>query len=157
MIKYILPLLVLFVILYSYNKTNIYESFIEGVKESFVLFKDIFPTLLAMTVAVNIFINSNFLSLFFKGANLVTMIILRPLSGNASFSVLNDIYKVFGVDHFISFFSSLIQATSDTTFYVLTLYFGVIKIKKIRYAPIVCLLADFSSILIAYIVAKLFF
>lgn len=157
MTKMILPLIVLFVLIYSYNKTNIYESFIEGVKESFGLMKDIFPTILAMIFAVNIFTKSNILDIFSKNAHIITMIILRPLSGNAAFASLNNIYKIFGVDHFYSFFASLIQATSDTTFYVLTLYFGIIKIKKIRYAPIVCLLADFTSILIAYFVARLFY
>ena len=119
--------------------------------------KDIFPTILAMIFAINIFTNSNILSMFSKSANIITMIILRPLSGNAAFGTLNNIYKTFGVDHFLSFFASLIQATSDTTFYVLTLYFGIVKIKKIRYAPIVCLLADSVSIIIAYFVAKIFF
>lgn len=157
MTRLILPLIVLFVLIYSYNKTNIYESFIEGVKESFSLMKDIFPTILAMIFATNIFTNSNILSMFSKSANIITMIILRPLSGNAAFGTLNNIYKTFGVDHFLSFFASLIQATSDTTFYVLTLYFGIVKIKKIRYAPIVCLLADSVSIIIAYFVAKIFF
>ena len=85
MTRLILPLIVLFVLVYSYNKTNIYESFIEGVKESFGLMKDIFPTILAMIFAVNIFTNSNILSIFSKNANIITMIILRPLSGNAAF------------------------------------------------------------------------
>lgn len=157
MSKIILPLLVLFILIYSYKKINIYETFIEGVKESFSMILEIFPSVLAMIFADNIFTNSNILSALSKNAEIITMIILRPLSGNAALSTLNNIYKIYGPDHFLSFFSSLIQATSDTTFYVLSLYLGVINIKKTRYAPIVCLLADFISIIIAFFVAKLFF
>lgn len=156
MTKMILPLFVLFILVYSYKKINIYEAFIEGVKESFPMILDIFPSLLGMLLAVNIFTNSKILDIFSQNANIITMIILRPISGNAALSTLNTIYKTFGPDHFITFFSSLIEATSDTTFYVLTLYFGIINIKKTRYAQTVCLLADFISILIAFIIAKIF-
>lgn len=157
MSKFILPLLVLIILIYSYKKINIYEAFIEGVKESFSMILEIFPSLLGMIFAVNIFTNSGILSALTKNSEIITMIILRPLSGNAALSTLNNIFKIFGPDKFISFFASLIQATSDTTFYVLSLYFGVVKIKKTRYASIVCLLADFISIIIAFLIAKLFF
>ena len=126
MTRIILPLFVLLILIYSYKKTNIYEDFIEGVKESFSMILEIFPSLLAMLFAVNIFTNSKILEIFSKNASIITMIILRPLSGNAALSTLISIYKTFGPDHFLSFFASLIEATSDTTFYVLTLYFGII-------------------------------
>ena len=157
MTKIILPLIVLLILIYSYKKTNIYEAFIEGVKESFPMILEIFPSILAMLFAVNIFNNSNILKIISQNSEIITMIILRPLSGNAALSTLNNIYKTFGPDSFLSFFASLLQATSDTTFYVLTLYFGTIKIKKIRYAPIVCLIADSLSVLIAYLIATIFF
>ena len=118
---------------------------------------EIFPSLLAMLFAVSIFTNSKILEIFSKNASIITMIILRPLSGNAALSTLISIYKTFGPDHFLSSFASLIEATSDTTFYVLTLYFGIIKIKKTRYAPIVCIIADSISIIIAYIIASIFY
>lgn len=157
MTRIILPLFVLLILIYSYKKTNIYEGFIEGVKESFSMILEIFPSLLAMLFAVSIFTNSKILEIFSKNASIITMIILRPLSGNAALSTLISIYKTFGPDHFLSFFASLIEATSDTTFYVLTLYFGIIKIKKTRYAPIVCIIADSISIIIAYIIASIFY
>jgi len=155
--NYILPAIVLFIILYSAKKINVYEAFIEGAKEAFTIVLEIFPCLLSMILAVNILNNSNILSIISDNANVLSMIIMRPLSGNASLGVLNNIYKINGPDSFIGFFASLIQATSDTTFYVVTLYFTSIGIKKIRYAPAVCLIADTISILLAYLVTKLFF
>ena len=79
MTRIILPLFVLLILIYSYKKTNIYEDFIEGVKESFSMILEIFPSLLAMLFAVSIFTNSKILEIFSKNASIITMIILRPL------------------------------------------------------------------------------
>jgi len=155
--NYILPFLVLLILIYSAKKINVYEAFIEGTKEAFSIIVDIFPCLLSFILAINILNNSQILSNISSNANILSMIIMRPLSGNASLGILNNIYKINGPDSFLGFFASLIQATSDTTFYVITLYFGSIGIKKIRYAPIVCLVADTISIILAFIIAKLFF
>lgn len=157
MTNYILPLIVLLILIYGAKRINVYEAFIEGVKESFPIILEIFPCLLSFILAINILNNSQILSNISDNANILSMIIMRPLSGNASLGILNNIYKINGPDSFIGFFASLIQATSDTTFYVITLYFSSIGIKKIRYAPIVCLVADTISIILALIISKLFF
>lgn len=157
MTDFILPTIVLLIIIYSAKKINVYDAFIEGTKESFAIILEIFPCLLSMILAVNILNNSQILSNFSDNANILSMIIMRPLSANASLGILNNIYKVNGPDSFLGFFASLIQATSDTTFYVITLYFGAVGIKKIRYAPVVCIIADSISIILAYIVSRLFF
>ena len=92
-----------------------------------------------------------------KYKEVIPMVVLRPISGNASLAMLSKIYQECGVDSFISFLASVIQGATDTTIYVLALYFGSIKVKNSRYALSVGLFADFCGILTALIVAKFFF
>ena len=111
-----------------------------------------------MIFAVNIFVGSGLLDIIGgKFKEIIPMIILRPISGNASLAMLSKIYHSSGVDSFISFLASIIQGATDTTIYVLALYFGSIKIKKTRYALPVGLFADACGIIAAFVVAKLFF
>ncbi len=164
-----IPLIVLFVIVYGFfNKINIYDAFTEGVMESFPMIKKMFPSLLAMILAVNIFRSSeviDYIFSFFKPLFLILkipfevlpMAIMRPLSGSFGLAFLNNIYEIYGPDSYISVLSSVIQGSSDTTIYIITLYFGTIGIKKIKYALWVGLLADLFMIIISLIVVPLFF
>ena len=154
MSNYIMPLIVLFVIIYGIiKKVAIYDTFIEGAKESFDLVFKLFPCLLAMILSVNIFLNSNIIDLFkfisFIPNQILPMIIMRPISGTSSLAILTNIYELFGPDSMLGTLASYIQGTTDTTFYILTLYFGSIGIKKIKYALCVGLLADLISIMIS--------
>ena len=157
----VLPLLILIIFTYSYKKTNVYEKFMEGSCESFKIVLDIFPSLLAMILAVNIFMKSGILDyvvkLFKFPSEQVMMILLRPISGSSSLAILNDIYTKYGVDSNISILSSVIQSSSETTFYVISLYFGVIGIKNTRYALYESLICDIIGIIISIIVVKLLF
>ena len=125
----------------------------------------IFPNLLAMILSVNILINSGFLekviSLIFGNIKLpielITLIFTKPISGSSSIALLNKIFDNYGVDNFYSLVASTIQGCTDTTFYVLTLYFGSVGIKKIRYALYAGLFADIVGITAAILVTKLFF
>lgn len=85
------------------------------------------------------------------------MIFLRPISGNASLAVLSNIFSKYGTDSYYGFLASVIQGATDTTIYVLALYFASVKIKKTKYSLLVGLFADFCGILTAFIVVKLFF
>ena len=85
------------------------------------------------------------------------MIFLRPISGSASLATLNNIFSDYGPDSVSGLISSVIQGSTDTTFYVLTLYFGSIGIKKIKYALYAGLFADLVGIISAIIVVKFFF
>ena len=157
----VLPILILIIFTYSYKKTNVYEKFMEGSCESFKIVLDIFPSLLAMILAVNIFMKSGILdcvvSLFKFPSEQVMMILLRPISGSSSLAILNDIYTKYGVDSNISILSSVIQSSSETTFYVMSLYFGVVSIKNTRYALYESLICDIIGIIISIIVVKLLF
>lgn len=121
-----------------------------------------------MIFSINIFLKSGILVDFFKlienyhifkfiPIDIVPMMLLRPISGNSSLAILNNIFEVYGPDSFIGFLSSIIQGSTDTTFYIITLYFGSIGIKKIRYALWAGLFADLIGIVSAILIANLFY
>lgn len=165
----IIPIMVLSVVIYGiYKKINIYDVFIDGAKESFEMIFTIFPYLLGMMLAINLFLHSNFLEIISNFISpvldligipfdIVPMAIMRPISGSSSLAILNNIYTDFGPDSFIGRLASTIQGSTDTTFYVLTLYFGSIGIKKIRYSLIAGLFADLIGIIASIIIVKLAF
>ncbi|MBQ7141186.1 MAG: spore maturation protein [Bacilli bacterium] len=164
-----IPLLVLFVVLYGIiKKVNVYDVFVNGAKEGVEIGISTFPYMLGMILGVNILIKSNvldfilsFLNPFFElikvPMDILPMALLRPVSGSASLSVLNNILQNFGADSFIGRLASTIQGSTDTTIYILTLYFGTVGIKKIRYSLWVGLLADLVGIISSIIVVSILF
>lgn len=157
--NYIIPLIVLFVLIYAIvKKVNIYDVFLEGAKESFDMILKLFPCLLAMILAVNIFLKSDIVNLInfisFIPAQIIPMVVTRPISGTSSLAVLTNIYKMFGPDSPLGYMASFIQGTTDTTFYVITLYFGSVGIKKIKYSLWAGLFADLVSIVISIFFVK---
>ena len=128
----------------------------------------LFPTYMAMILAINLFINSGFLdfilSLFKPIFNFINipieilpLAIVRPISGSASLAYLNNIFTTHGPDSFIGLLSSVMQGCTDTTMYIITLYFGSIGIKKIRYSLFVGLCADLIGIIASIIIVNLIF
>ncbi len=153
--------MVLFILIYGFTKnTNIYDSFINGSKESFKMCIQIFPNLLAMILAIDILINSNILESISKFINypyeIISMCLMRPISGSSTLAILNNIYSKYGPDSFYGRLASVIQGSTDTT-YVLTLYFGSIGIKKIRYSLIAGLFADLIGIIASIIIVNIMF
>jgi len=167
--KIILPIFVIFIILYGMKKKiNIYDTFLEGAKEGLVTVFNIFPAIIAMIFAINIFLDSNvlyfilsFLNPLLESLNIepeiVPMALLRPISGTASLAIMNDIYINFHPDSYMGRLASILQGCTDTTIYVIALYFSSIKVTKIRYALIVGLFADVVGITMAFILTNLFF
>ncbi len=167
--KMIIPLFVLFVIFYGYRKKiMIYDTFLEGAKEGLITVFHIFPAILAMVFAINIFLNSHLLekifSLFIPFFNkinipveILPMAFVRPISGTASLAIMNTIFANFGPDSFVGRLASTIQGCTDTTIYVLALYFGSIKINKTRYALTTGLFADLIGIIASFIIVHLIF
>lgn len=164
-----IPILVLVVIIYgAYKKVNVYDSFVSGAKEGVPMVSSMFFSLLAMIFGVNIFLKSGVIDYFFDflkpilvfiniPLEVLPIAIMRPLSGSFGLALLNDMYKVYGPDSFISVLASVIQGSSDTTLYVITLYFGTVGIKKIKYALWAGLLTDLFMVIIALILVPLFF
>lgn len=167
--NYIIPIIVLIIVLYALKKrVDIYDTFIDGTKESFDMTLKVFPNLLAMVFGVNIFLKSGVFDFIFNNLKpifsyinvqieILPMAIMRPISGSASLAILNDMFLNYGPDSFIGTVASIIQGSTDTTFYVLTLYFGSIGIKKIRYAMWAGLFSDLVGIVTAIILGNILF
>ena len=158
--------MVLFVIIYGLRKkVDIYDAFVDGAKDSFDMIAKIFPCILGMLLGVNILLNSGLLDYIFNllrpilsfPVEVLPMIFLRPISGTTTLAILNDLLANYGPDSFIGRLASVIQGSTDTTLYVLTLYFGSIGIKKIRYSLWAGLAADVAGITAAIILVGLFF
>ena len=167
--KIVIPLFVFFIVLYGFiKKVNLYDSFLEGAKEGLHISVNIFPNVLAMVFAINIFLDSNFvyeILRVFEGflmkvnipLDILPMAILRPISGTATLAIMNDIFMSYGPDSYAGRLASVLQGCTDTTIYVLALYFGSIGVKKIRYSLVVGLIADLIGITIAFILTAIFF
>lgn len=167
--KIVIPLFVFFIVFYGFiKKVNLYDSFLEGAKEGLHISVNIFPNVLAMVFAINIFLDSNFvyeILRVFEGflmkfnipLDILPMAILRPISGTATLAIMNDIFVSYGPDSYAGRLASVLQGCTDTTIYVLALYFGSIGVKKIRYSLVVGLIADLIGITIAFILTAIFF
>ena len=165
----IISFILLFIIIYGFfKKIDVYDSFVNGSKEGIVIVKKMFPSMLSMILAINIFTSSgvvNFLFSFLKPVlsffsipfDIIPVIILRPISGSVGLGLLNNIFKRYGPDSFAGILSSVIQGSSDTTIYIITLYFGILGIKKIRHSLLVGLLCDLFMVIISIIVLTLFY
>lgn len=167
--KIVIPLFVLFIIFYGVKKkVKVYDSFLVGAKEGLIMVFHITPTIIAMVFAVNIFLDSKFLEgalSFLKPLfeltkipiDILPMALLRPISGTASLAIMNDIFIHFGPDSFVGRLASTLQGCTDTTIYVLALYFGSIKVTKTRYSLPVGLFADLCGIIAAFVITYIFF
>ena len=167
--KIVIPIFIVFVIFYGFiKKVNIYDTFLEGAKEGLMISFNIFPSIIAMVFAINIFLDSNFvnavLGVFTPILNLINIpleiipiALLRPISGTATLAIMNDIFIKYGPDSYVGRLASVLQGCTDTTIYVLALYFSSIGVKKIRYSLGVGLFADLVGISVAFIITMLFF
>lgn len=151
------------------KKVKVYEQFVEGAKEGFNIAVRIIPYLVAMLVAIAIFraggAMDNWLIPVLRivtdpigmPAEALPMALMRPLSGSGSLGVMADIIAVHGPDSFIGILVSTFFGSSETTFYVLAVYFGAVNIKNTRHALAAGLLADIAGVLGALFIVKLLF
>ncbi|MDR7072592.1 spore maturation protein [Fictibacillus barbaricus] len=164
-----IPFLIGFIILYgTYKKVPTYETFVEGGKEGFSIAINIIPFLVGMLVAISVFRASGALdyimlvmkplfSLFHIPAEVVPLGLMRTISGTGALGMTSDLIATHGPDSFIGRLASTIQGSTDTTFYVLTVYFGAVGIKKMGYAVKVGLLADLIGFLASIFAVSLLF
>ena len=153
MSKYILPAFIGIVIIWAFiKKVPVYDSFVKGSKESITLILSIFPYICAVLIAVELFslsglnsylakIMSPVLTFLGMPSELCEILIIRPLSGNGSLALLEGIYENYGVDSYIARCASVIVGASETVFYVGTVYFSTTKVKRLRYAIPISLVA----------------
>ncbi|MCD6090883.1 MAG: spore maturation protein [Bacteroidales bacterium] len=164
-------IITLFLLLALKKKINVYDTFIEGAKEGFQIAVKIIPFLVAILVAIGVFRASgamNYLvdglGLFFNYLGLNTdfvaalpTAIMKPLSGGGARGVMIETMTTYGVDSFAGRLAATFQGATDTTFYILAVYFGSVSIKNTRYAVTAGLIADFAGIVAAIFIAYLFF
>ncbi|WP_214070766.1 nucleoside recognition domain-containing protein [Mucilaginibacter sp. dw_454] len=162
---------VLFILGGMRKKINVFETFIEGAKESFDISIKIIPYLVALLAAVSIFRISGAVGYLGDGfkwifghfnidtrfTDVLPIAFLRPLSGSGARAMMLDNLKTHGADSFIGHLSSVLYGTADTTFYIVALYFGAVGIKKTRYAVPAMLISDFFGIVTAILISYLFF
>ena len=163
----IIPIIILIILIYGIRKKiNIYDVFVEGAKESIELSINLFPSMLAMIFGINIFLKSGFIDAFFSKIfdifsfiripyQILPMMVMRPISGSSALAILTNIFETYGPDSFLGVLGSILQGSTDTTFYILTIYFGTIGIKKIKYALTAGVIADIIGIIISIIVVNL--
>ena len=166
---YIVPLFVLFIILYGFKKkVPIYDSFLVGAKNGLVTIFKIAPAVIAMVFATNLFLNSHFLEFVFSYFNpvlealnipvsVLPMAMVRPISGTASLAIMSNIFDLYGPDSFVGRLASNLQGCTDTSIYVLALYFGSIKVTKTKHALSAGLFADAVGIIAAFLITFIFF
>lgn len=164
-----IPFFVLLIFIYGfYYNVNLYEAFKEGAGETFSILAKIFPSLLAMLLAINIFFASGIMNLILDNLyfllsylnipkDIFPLVVLRPLSGSAALAYVTKTMQAHGPDSFIGKMASTVQGSTETTFYIITVYFGAIDVKKYRYAIIIGLLADIAGFLAAIFFCNLMF
>jgi spore maturation protein B len=168
--SWIVPLLILGVPLYAYaaRRIRVYESFIEGAKEGFQIGVRIMPYLVAVLVAVGMFRASGAMDwlvwmlqpvVAWTGfpTEALPSSLMRSLSGSAAFAMSSEIFKVHGPDSFLGRLVSVIQGSTETTFYIMAVYFGAITVRKTRYTLAASLITDFSGIVAAYVICRILF
>lgn len=168
MTDWLIPLIMGGLLLFGYLRgVKVYESVTEGAKEGFDVAVRIIPYMVAIFVAIGIFRESGALTIFTKltapllsligmPAEVLPMALLRPLSGTGSFGIMSEIISK-GPDGFSAFLASIIQGSTETTFYVIAVYFGAVGIKKTRFAIPAALCADAAGILGSVFLSHIFF
>jgi spore maturation protein B len=167
--KLSIPLLLSFLPLYAALKgIKVYEDFVEGAKEGFNVAIRIIPYLVTILVAIGMFRAAGGIDLltnFFKPVldflrfppELVPISLMRPLSGSGSFGLFNDLVKTFGPDNMIARMAATLYGSTETTFYVITVYFGAVAIRRTRHSIAAGLLADFVGIIASIFVCRMVF
>ena len=164
-------IIVSFILLAIRKKVNVYEAFIEGAKDGFNIAIKIIPFLIAILVAIGVFRSSGAFDFITRGISWIfesmsintdfipalPTALMKPLSGTGARGMMIETMKTYGADSFAGKLASTVQGATDTTFYILAVYFGSVGIKNTRYALTCGLIADFFGIVAAILIGYLFF
>ncbi|AFV02030.1 MULTISPECIES: spore maturation protein [unclassified Dehalobacter] len=170
--RWAIPFILFFVPIYGYlHKVPVYETFVEGAENGFKTAVKIIPFLIGMLVSIKVFVDSGALDLLINLLRplflamdwnpdllgIIPLAVMRPLSGSGALGVATELIHQYGPDSFIGRLASTLQGSTDTTFFVLAVYFGSVGIKKHRYALKVGLLADAVGLIASiWIVSRVF-
>ena len=160
-----------FIAMGAWRKINVYDAFIDGAKEGFSVAIKIIPYLVAILVAVGVFRAAGAMDMLMSGLERLCLVcgldadfipalptaLMKPLSGSGARGLMTDTMNTFGADSFAGRLASTFQGATDTTFYIIAVYFGAVGIKNTRYAIPCGLIADFAGIIAALVMAYIFF
>lgn len=167
--KWAIPFLLLVIPLYGYiKKVPVYEAFVVGAEEGFTTAVKIIPFLVGMLVAISVFRASGAMEYLTKildpltsriGApsEILPLAMMRPFSGSGVLGLSTELMRIYGPDSFLGRLASVMQGTTDTTFFVLTVYFGSVGIKKYRYSIVTGLTADITGFIASLYICNLLF
>lgn len=165
----LVPLLLLLVpVIALFRRVKVYDAFVDGAKEGFSVAVRIIPYLVAMLVAIGMFRASGAMDLLARwlapATGLVGMpaealppALLRPLSGSGTLALVSELMKTHGPDSFVGRLASTIYGSTETTFYVLAVYYGSVQVRAIRHTLAACLVADAVGLASAVYLSRLFF
>jgi spore maturation protein SpmA len=168
LVDWLIPLFLAFILLYGMARgVKVYEAAIKGAREGFDIFVMIVPFLVIILVAVGVFRASGALDLLLAVAAPLTnlfgmppealpMALIRPLSGSGAMGVMTETMKTYGPDSFVGYLVGVMNGTSETTFYVLAVYFGSVRVRAVRHTLLACLSADLAGIFAAVFFTRLF-
>ncbi|MBQ6631880.1 MAG: spore maturation protein [Romboutsia sp.] len=166
---YAIPFIIVSIVLFGkFKKVNVYETFTDGAREGFNTAVSIIPFLVGMLVAIGVFRASGALDLITNALSPITskigmpgevlpMALIRPLSGGGASGVMNELFATYGPDSLIGRMASVMNGSTETTLYVLAVYFGAVGIKKSRHALPAGLIADAVGLITAVIVTNMMF
>ena len=150
-----------------FKKVAVFDEFVKGVEDAMRIVLRIFPVLFGLFIAVGLLRESGVLgfisylmspiaSVFGLPQEIIPLVFLRPISGSASLAYIAEIFNTCGVDSLEGRIASVMMGTTETVFYVLSLYFSPIGVKNIRYVLLAALLAEFIGVLLSNYVVRLF-
>ncbi|SHJ64828.1 spore maturation protein B [Anaerobranca californiensis DSM 14826] len=164
--QWTLPVMVLLVVVYAFIKgVDVFDTFVEGAKEGFQTAVKLIPYLVGMLVAIGIFRESGAFGILTRiiapitnllkiPSEILPLALMRPISGSGALAMATEIMEHYGPDSYLGMIASTLQGSTDTTLYILTVYFGSVGIKKIRYSMTVGLLADMAGFLASILVCR---
>ena len=169
MISAIVPFAIVLIVLVSlFRRVGVFDAFVEGAADALPLLGKILPSLAAMLVAVSVFRDSGALDFGIRllapvttrigvDAELLPLILLRPLSGSAAIAIANDLMTAHGADSFLGFTASVLVGASETVFYTVALYFGAVSVKKTRWTLPAALLCTLVAAVTGILFSRLFY
>jgi spore maturation protein B len=167
--EFIMPAFACLVVIFGLvRKVPVFDAFLKGAKEGILLLYNIAPTIMGLVFAIDLLRSSGAVDKICTFAEpladflgfpkeIIPMVLLRPVSGSGSTALLTAIYEDYGPDSFAGRVASVLAGASETTFYAIAMYFGCIKVKKIRHTLVAALAADFTAFIMSVITVRLFF
>ncbi len=167
--NYVVPSVFLLILFGGiYKNVRVFDAFVEGARDGIRTTIRIIPSLVGLMVAIGVFRASGALDVTAYALKPLTLLagippevlplaLLRPISGSASLAVMTDIFRAYGTDSILGRMASVMMGSTETTFYTLTLYFGSVGVKKVKYTVLAALISDVVCIVLSSFICRIIF